>query len=114
MVAIIISAVVSILVAGISFAGVVYQTNKTYSKQRDEITNSIQQSNAVFKQEFQDYKEFLHQINKDLKSDIITLSNRVDQHNNFGIQIPVIEEKIKRLDARMEKVEGRLNKLEEL
>lgn len=107
---ILISAVTSIVVAIITLVGVVYQSNKTFNKQQAQ----FEQSNNVFKQEFKDYKEFLHQINKDLKSDITTLSNRVDQHNNFGIQIPVIEEKIKRLDARMEKVESRINKLEEL
>lgn len=107
---ILISAATSIMVAIITLVGVVYQSNKAFNKQQAQ----FEQSNTVFKQEFKDYKEFLHQINKDLKSDIITLSNRVDQHNNFGIQIPVIEEKIKRLDARMEKVESRVNKLEEL
>lgn len=110
MITIIISAITSIVVAIITLLGVIYQSNKTFNKQQSQ----FEASNNVFRQEFKDYKEFLHQINKDLQNDIKTLSTRVDQHNNFGIQIPVLEEKIKRLDARMIKVENNINKLQEL
>ena len=98
----IITGVITIIVGLFTLFGVMYQSNKNYDKQQEQLHTN----NELLKQEFNDYKEFLHQLNKDLKHDIEVLSSRVDEHNSYGIKIPVIEEKIERINARLHKLEN--------
>ena len=39
--------------------------------------------------------------NKEIKSDIEKLSARVDEHNNYGIKIPVIEKELESVKRRL-------------
>ena len=90
------------MVGCLTLVGVIYQSNKAFSKQQAQSDTE----QKLLEQKFKDYKEFLHRINKDIKSDIEQLSQRVDEHNNYGIKIPVIEKEI-------ENIKRRLNNLEE-
>lgn len=91
----------TIIVGGLTLIGVIYQSNKTFDKQQAQSDTDRQ----ILEQKFDDYKEFLHQINKGIKEDICTLSKRVDEHNNYGIKIPVIEKELESVKRRLTNLE---------
>ena len=43
------------------------------------------------------------------KDEIDTLSSRVDQHNNYGIKIPVIEKELESIKRRLTKMEDKID-----
>ena len=94
---VIITGITTLIVGFLTFLGVVYQSNKNFDKQQAQSDTQRQ----LLETKFDDYKEFLHQVNKDIKKDIETLSVRVDEHNNYGIKIPVIEKEIEGLKRRL-------------
>ena len=100
---VIITGITTLIVGFLTFLGVVYQSNKNFDKQQAQSDTQRQ----LLETKFDDYKEFLHQINKDIKRDIDTLSARVDQHNNYGIKIPVIEKEIEGLKQRIINLEDK-------
>lgn len=103
MATVIISAFASVIVGSLALAGVIYQTNKNYDRQKEQSEVDRQ----LLKQEFDDYQKFLHQINKDIKDDIDKLSSRVDEHNNYGKRIPVLEAKMDDLASRVLRLEDK-------
>lgn len=100
---VIITGVITLAVGALTLIGVIYQSNKTFDKQQAQSETERQ----LLKQEFEDYKEFLHQINKGLKEDIGKLSQRVDEHNNYGIRIPVIEKELESVKRRLTNLEDK-------
>lgn len=99
----IITGMITIVVGLITLFGVIYQSNKNFDKQKAQSDTSQQ----LLEQKFEDYQEFLHQINKDIKTDIEKLSKRVDEHNNYGIKIPVIEAEIESIKRRLSNLEDK-------
>lgn len=97
----IITGIITLLVGGITLLGVIYQSNKNFDKQQAQADTDRQ----LLEQKFDDYKEFIHQINKGIKEDICTLSKRVDEHNNYGIKIPVIEKELESVKRRLTNLE---------
>ena len=96
---------ITIVVGLLTLLGVIYQSNKNADKQQMQAESERQ----LLEQKFEDYKEFLHQINKSIKNDIETLSKRVDEHNNYGIKIPVIEKELESVKLRLGKVEEKID-----
>lgn len=97
----IITGIITLIVGGFTLLGVIYQSNKSYDKQQA----NAEADRKVLEQKFDDYKEFLHQINKGIKDDICTLSKRVDEHNNYGIKIPVLEKELESVKRRLTNLE---------
>ena len=97
----IITGLITLIVGGLTLVGVIYQSNKTFDKQQSQSDTDRQ----LLEQKFDDYKEFLHEVNKGIKDEIATLSNRVDEHNNYGIKIPVIEKELESVKRRLTRLE---------
>ena len=97
----IISGIITLIAGGLTLLGVIYQSNKNFDKQKAQSDTDQQ----LLTQKFEDYKEFLHQINKDIKADIEKLSKRVDEHNSYGVRIPVIEKEIESIKRRISRLE---------
>ena len=96
-------AIVQLIISGLALIGIIYQSNKQFNAHQAE----IDADRDVLRQEFIDYRSFMEQSTKDIKNDIEKLSNRVDEHNNYGKEIPVIKEKIANLTDRVEKLEDK-------
>lgn len=99
----IITGCITLLVGLLTLLGVIYQSNKNFDKQQAQSDTDRQ----LLEQKFEDYKEFVHQINKGIKDDICTLSKRVDEHNNYGIKIPVIEKELESVKRRLTNLEDK-------
>lgn len=99
----IITGCITLLVGVLTLCGVIYQSNKNFDKQQAQ----AEAEQKILDQKFEDYKEFLHQVNKGIKEDINTLSRRVDEHNNYGIKIPVIEKELESFRRRLENLEDK-------
>ena len=99
----IITGIVTLIVGLFTLLGVVYQSNKMFDKQKAE----TDAERRLLQQEFKDYKELIHQVNKDIKSDVEKLSKKVDEHNNYGVRIPVIETEIESIKNRITILEDR-------
>lgn len=97
----IITGIITLLVGGITLVGVIYQSNKNFDKQQAQ----AEAEQKILDQKFEDYKEFLHQVNKGIRDDINILSKRVDEHNNYGIKIPVIEKELESVKRRLTNLE---------
>ena len=91
----------SIIVAGFSFLGVRYQSNKHYEKNQLQLDTDRQ----LLQKEFEGYKAFLKEVNKNLQMDIQTLSERVEKHNEYGRKIPAIEKDIEHIKERLDNIE---------
>lgn len=98
---VIISSSVTLIVGILTFLGVIYQTNKKADSQKKQLDTN----HRLLEQQFIDYKEFLHQSNKELKRDIEALTERVNEHNNYGIRIPVIEKELESIKRRIKNLE---------
>ena len=100
---VIITGVISVIVGILTLAGVIYQSNKTFDKQKAETDTE----RKLLAQEFRDYKDLIHQVNKDIKSDVEKLSRKVDEHNNYGVRIPVLEKEIEGMKIRISNLEDK-------
>lgn len=99
----IITGCITLTVGGLTLIGVIYQSNKNFDKQQAQ----SEAEQKLLDQKFEDYKEFTHQINKGIKEDIAVLSKRVDEHNNYGIKIPVIEKELESVKRRLTNLEDK-------
>ena len=99
----IITGIITLIVGGFTLLGVIYQSNKSFDKQQA----NAEADRKVLEQKFDDYKEFLHQINKGIKDDICTLSKRVDEHNNYGIKIPLLENRLENVERRLAEMDDK-------
>lgn len=97
----ILAIITPIIVGILTLCGVVYTSNKQYSKQQADSAAA----HLVLKTELEEYKKFLHEVNKGLKEDIKQLSDRVSEHNDFGRKIPVMEKQLENMEKRIEKLE---------
>lgn len=100
---VIITGVISVIVGILTLAGVIYQSNKIFDKQKAEADTE----RKLLAQEFRDYKDLIHQVNKDIKSDVEKLSRKVDEHNNYGVRIPVLEKEIEGMKIRISNLEDK-------
>lgn len=87
----------------LTLLGVIYTAHRQSNKQQADADTA----QKLLKQELDNYKEFLHTVNKGIKEDINRLSDRVDEHNNYGREIPVIKRDIELLSQRVEKLEDK-------
>ena len=85
----------------LTLLGVVY----TAHKQSDKQQSNSDMAQKLLKQELDEYKNFLKEVNKGIKEDINQLSKRVDEHNNYGREIPVLKTHIETLEKRVTKLE---------
>lgn len=93
----IICSCITLLVGALTLFGVIYQSNKQFDKQQAQ----AEAEHKILNQKFEDYKDFLHQVNKEIKNDINILSKRVDEHNNYGIKIPLMEKELESMEKRL-------------
>lgn len=75
--------IVAIISGGLSLIGVVFSNISSNNK----IEHRLDKQQAVFDAELKE------------------LTREVREHNNFAHRVPVVEEHIKRIDARLEKLE---------
>ena len=97
----IITGIITLLVGGITLVGVIYQSNKNFDKQQAQADTQ----QRLLEQRFDDYQELVHLSNKEIKNDIEKLSARVNEHNNYGIKIPVIEKELESVKRRLTNLE---------
>ncbi len=78
---------VALISGGLSLIGVVFSNAFSNKKIAANVTSQLE----------------MHQAVTDTKLDELT--REVREHNNFAHRVPVVEEHIKRIDARLEKLE---------
>ena len=75
-----ISLISSLLVAGFTLFGVIYSSNKTADRVAIQVQNELKTHQAVTDEKIKE------------------LTREVREHNNFAQKIPLLEERIKRLE----------------